>query len=74
MLKLSSIYIPKEKIEAKFSRSSGPGGQHVNKTNSKAEIRFNVEQADWLEDRVKKCLREKYSNFINKDNELIITS
>ena len=43
VLKLSNIYIPREKIEAKFSRSSGPGGQHVNKTNSKAEIRFNIE-------------------------------
>lgn len=43
-----SVQIPREKLQLKFCRSSGPGGQHVNKTNSKAEIRFKINEADWL--------------------------
>ncbi|KAL7420771.1 hypothetical protein Q5752_004723 [Cryptotrichosporon argae] len=38
--------IPRDKVTTTFSRSSGPGGQHVNKTNSKATVR--VELAGWL--------------------------
>ncbi|CAD8056052.1 unnamed protein product [Paramecium primaurelia] len=69
-----SIFIPKEKLECKFSKSSGPGGQHVNKTNSKAEIRFNLQTADWLsEDQKKKFLR-LYPNYVNKEGEIILTS
>ena len=40
--KIKDIIIPRQLIEENFSRSSGAGGQHVNKTNSKAEIRFDI--------------------------------
>lgn len=36
--------VPRDRISAHFSRSSGPGGQNVNKVNTKAEIRFNLEE------------------------------
>ena len=41
------ISIPIDRITFNFSRSSGPGGQNVNKVNTKAEIRFVVASADW---------------------------
>lgn len=56
----SDIQIPKEKLDIKSVRSSGPGGQHVNTTNSKVELRFNVWSADWLDKEVKKRLVEEY--------------
>ena len=72
-IKLSDIKIPREKVETNFSRSSGPGGQNVNKLNTKAEIRFHVGSCDWLEDDVKERLKSKFFNHINNDGELIIT-
>ncbi|MFM7206974.1 MAG: alternative ribosome rescue aminoacyl-tRNA hydrolase ArfB [Planctomycetaceae bacterium] len=36
------VVIPGEAIEWQFARSSGPGGQHVNRTSSKAVLRFDV--------------------------------
>ncbi|CAD8091432.1 unnamed protein product [Paramecium sonneborni] len=69
-----SIFIPKEKLECRFSKSSGPGGQHVNKTNSKAEIRFNLQSADWLNDQQKLKFLRLYPNFVNKEGEIILTS
>ena len=38
----TKLEIPKDEIQWRFSRSSGAGGQNVNKTNSRAEIIFNV--------------------------------
>ncbi|GFZ45947.1 hypothetical protein JCM24511_03680 [Saitozyma sp. JCM 24511] len=42
--------IPRESVEVGYSRSSGPGGQHVNKTNSKATVRCDLSEAvgRWL--------------------------
>ncbi|CAK9783917.1 hypothetical protein CC85DRAFT_322259 [Cutaneotrichosporon oleaginosum] len=42
--------VPKTSYEVSYARSSGPGGQHVNKTNSKAVVRFDVFRARgaWL--------------------------
>lgn len=66
--------VKKEYFQVQFVRSSGPGGQNVNKVNTKAEIRFNVEQAEWLPDRAKANLMEAEKNRINKDGELVISS
>jgi ribosome-associated protein len=38
-----SVSIPRSEIELRFSRSSGPGGQHAQKTESRAEAVFDVE-------------------------------
>eukprot|EP01036_Dinobryon_divergens_P050807 gene50807-68020_t len=46
----NDIFIPLDKVDFNFARSSGPGGQNVNKLNTKAEIRFNVSTADWIPD------------------------
>ncbi|KAI8854756.1 hypothetical protein BC829DRAFT_439036 [Chytridium lagenaria] len=40
--------IPVDKLEISFSRSSGPGGQNVNKVNTKVDLRFEPSDADWL--------------------------
>lgn len=55
-------------------RSSGPGGQHVNKTSTKVELRFNITASELLNDKEKETLLEKLKNKINKENELIIVS
>lgn len=52
----------------------GPGGQNVNKVNTKAEIRFVVEDADWIPSEVRKRLMEYQMNKINSNGELVVSS
>jgi protein subunit release factor B len=70
----NKLIIPTDKLEFSFARASGPGGQNVNKLNTKAELRFNVASADWIPQDVKLRLEAYQSNRINKDGDLIITS
>ena len=41
----SRILIPSNEIEWRFSRSSGSGGQNINKTESRVDLRFNIEHS-----------------------------
>lgn len=61
--------------ELKFSasRSSGPGGQNVNKVNSKVELRFHVDQSELLSENEKFMINLHCRNRINSEGELIIT-
>jgi ribosome-associated protein len=62
--------------ELKFStaRSSGPGGQHVNKTNTKVVVHFNVLHSVVLTDSQKLLLQEKWKTKLTKQGELVVTS
>ena len=56
------------------SRSSGPGGQNVNKVSTKVELRFHVASSSLLSDEEKELLLEKLAKKINSQGELIIVS
>lgn len=45
-----------DKVQITGCRSSGPGGQHVNTTNTKATLRFHLESADWIPEELRKRL------------------
>ena len=49
-----SVSIPRSEIELRFSRSSGPGGQHAQKTETRAEAVFDVERSVSLSDAQKR--------------------
>jgi len=49
-----SVSIPRSEIELRFSRSSGPGGQHAQKTETRAEAIFDVERSLGLTDGQKR--------------------
>ncbi|CAB1449050.1 unnamed protein product [Pleuronectes platessa] len=70
----TQVHIPVERLTVSYSRSSGPGGQHVNKVSTKAEVRFHVKTADWIQEDVRQKIFEKNQNRINKAGELLVTS
>ncbi|XP_035694324.1 peptidyl-tRNA hydrolase ICT1, mitochondrial-like [Branchiostoma floridae] len=67
-------HIPVDKLKISYSKSSGAGGQHVNKVNTKVDLRFHVESADWLPEDVRQKLTDVQKSRINKEGELIIKS
>ncbi|MFW5974716.1 MAG: alternative ribosome rescue aminoacyl-tRNA hydrolase ArfB [Bacteroidota bacterium] len=56
------------------SGSSGPGGQHVNKTQSRVELRWNFAASERLTEDEKAQISQRLSTRINKQGELLITS
>ncbi|MBN2610315.1 MAG: aminoacyl-tRNA hydrolase [Bacteroidales bacterium] len=54
------------------SRSSGPGGQHVNKTETKVELRFHIDDSKLLTDEEKETLKEKLKRRVNADGYLLV--
>ena len=73
-----ALPLDKDKIIAeihfKASLSSGPGGQHVNKVNTKIELRFNIDDSKVFSDEEKGILKEKLANKINNDCYLVLSS
>ncbi|KAA3675085.1 peptidyl-tRNA hydrolase ICT1 [Paragonimus westermani] len=61
-------------LQISYSLSSGPGGQHVNKTHSKVEIRFHIPSASWIPENVRSHLMEKEKHRITKDAFFVISS
>lgn len=56
------------------SRSSGPGGQNVNKVSTKVELRFNLLSTSILTEEEKEIMLIKLKNKINKESEIILVS
>lgn len=68
------ISIPLREIKFSFSRSSGPGGQNVNKVNTRVQLRWNVQETSHLPAGVKDRFLRKYQRRITNTGELIVTS
>jgi len=61
-----------EELEITYSTSSGPGGQNVNKVNTKVDLRFKVESAQWLNEEIRQKLIDIVSDSENK-LEVVLT-
>ena len=57
-----TLVIPSNEIKWRFSRSSGPGGQNVNKIESRVEIIFDLEDSKVLNDYQKQILKRNLKN------------
>ncbi|CAM1344806.1 alternative ribosome rescue aminoacyl-tRNA hydrolase ArfB [Tenacibaculum amylolyticum] len=65
--------IIEKELQFKAIRSSGPGGQHVNKVASKIELVFDIANSSGLTEKEKALAFQKLANRISKDNLLILT-
>ncbi|XP_077526811.1 large ribosomal subunit protein mL62-like [Haemaphysalis longicornis] len=65
--------IPSGALSISCCRSSGPGGQNVNKVNSKVEIRFHLESAAWIPTEGRHRIRSQWGHLVNKQGDLVLT-
>ncbi|XP_054249904.1 peptidyl-tRNA hydrolase ICT1, mitochondrial [Indicator indicator] len=70
----ATLDIPMDRLTVTYCRSSGPGGQNVNKVNSKAEVRFHLASADWIPEATREKMALMHRNKINRAGELIVNS
>lgn len=68
------IRIPETELEFTYVRSSGPGGQAVNKVNSKAQLRWNAAESTALPDDVRERFLDRFGTRLTMRGELILAS
>jgi len=73
-LRVGPLLIPADAFAWQFARSSGPGGQHVNRTSSKAVLRFDAAHSPHLPDDVRRRLLERERARLTADGGLVIAS
>ena len=66
--------IPEDDLELKFVRSSGPGGQNVNKLSTKAELRLKLQQTTALQPAQKRRLSAAFPSRCTAEGDFIVTS
>lgn len=71
---LDDLEIPEGELVFTTSRSSGPGGQNVNKVNTRVTLLFDVEGSAYLSAQQRELLRRRLPGRINRDGVLRVVS
>jgi ribosome-associated protein len=66
--------VPESEIRLDFVRSSGPGGQKVNKTSSKAQLRWSVCGSQAFTEAQKAAIRESAGHRLNNEDEIVLAA
>jgi ribosome-associated protein len=69
-----SLVIPRSELVMRASRSSGAGGQHVNKTSSRIEISWNVRSSQSASDQQRERILERLSSRLSDDGSLRVVA
>lgn len=68
------VQIPLSELEFRFSRSSGPGGQHVQKSSTRVELLFDVARSPSLDDEQRARVLSRLSGYVDSDGILRVIS
>ena len=75
MLQISpTLAIPDQELEERFVRSSGPGGQNVNKVSTAVELRFDVARSPSLPEAVRERLLARRDRRITDEGVLVLSA
>jgi len=69
---IDGLSIDEDEIEIRHARASGPGGQHVNKTSTAIELRFDVRGSPSLPDAVRERLERLAGTRLTQDGVLVL--
>jgi len=73
MIRISTgLSIDEKELAFDYVRSSGPGGQNINKVSTAVQLRFNVIQSNSLPDEVKKRFSAIFVNRVTEKGEIVI--
>ena len=70
----AQVHIPVKELSFDYARSGGPGGQNVNKVNSKVHLRWNFMKSQVMNEVQKKRFFNLFKNQINEAGEIMLTS
>jgi ribosome-associated protein len=66
--------LPEEELEVRFSRSGGPGGQHVNTSATRAEVVFDVDASATLTNAEKARIRRRLATRLDAAGRLRVVA
>jgi ribosome-associated protein len=66
------LEIPEAELDLSFARSGGPGGQHVNTSSTKVELRFDVAGSPSLSETQRARITEALGSRMTKDGVLVL--
>lgn len=70
----TSREIPESEFEFSFARSGGPGGQNVNKVNSKAVLHWDVTNSPSITEPLRQRFLSKYASRLTSEGVVVVTS
>ena len=70
----AAVRIPLAEFSFEYMRSSGPGGQNVNKLNTKVRLRWPLAGSPSVDDALRERIEQKYRRRINGVGEFLVTS
>jgi ribosome-associated protein len=68
------VQIPLSELDFRFSRSSGPGGQHVQKSSTRVELLFDVARSPSLDDEQRVRVLGRLASYVDSEGILHLTS
>lgn len=68
------VYVPENAIQVTTSRSSGPGGQNINKVASKVDVRVDLGAVEGLDEQARARLLARAARHLDADGRLYVTS
>ena len=71
-LRRTKVVVNEKDLTKRVSRSSGPGGQSVNMSDSRVQMSFKVDKVDWIPEKVRLKMREIHKNRISKAGEFSV--